>query len=284
MKYHLTADDHFEFSLRAICCIDGSVQERRNSIANALELRLSRSSPSIFLFHFHWYVFWCLLQYAAACNVTDENGTVVKERECMGKCGSRGHHIFYNGQNLTAHFCRPRCSIGEDIDSTIESIEAYIEEFMSDLEELFESEFGDDWFPFGNDDQDDDDNDWWPFGDDDNDDNSDDDDDDWWPFGDDNDDDSDWWPFGDDNDEDSDWWPFGDDNDDDNDWWPFGDDDDSWWESHSTESPEDPSSGDLPTENPDNGEFSTPKPDSGDFSTPKPDGVDRPTTTKPDEP
>ena len=32
-------------------------------------------------------------QYAAAWTVTDETGTVVKERESMRKCDFRGHHI-----------------------------------------------------------------------------------------------------------------------------------------------------------------------------------------------
>ena len=128
--------------------------------------------------------------------MTNGEGTVVKERECLGRCGSRGHHISYGGENLTAYFCRPRGFTHADDDSVIESIEAYMEEFLSDIEELFESEFGEDWWPFG------DESDWWPFGDD-----EDDDDDDWRPFGDDDyedDNDDDWWNFGDDDNDDSD--------------------------------------------------------------------------------
>ena len=35
--------------------IDGSVQERRNSIANALELRISCTNPSIYEHDQRWY-------------------------------------------------------------------------------------------------------------------------------------------------------------------------------------------------------------------------------------
>ena len=45
------------------------------------------------------------LQYAAACNVTDESGTVIKERKCLGECGTRGSDIIYEGRNLIAYFC-----------------------------------------------------------------------------------------------------------------------------------------------------------------------------------
>ena len=45
------------------------------------------------------------LQYSAACNVTDESGTVIKERKCLGECGTRGSDIVYEGKNLLAYFC-----------------------------------------------------------------------------------------------------------------------------------------------------------------------------------
>ena len=47
------------------CHIDGLVQERRNSIANALELRLSGTNPSIW-----WFRFWSkLVQVMMACRL-----------------------------------------------------------------------------------------------------------------------------------------------------------------------------------------------------------------------
>ena len=93
-----------------------------------------------------------LLQYAVACNVTNGEGAVVKERECLGRCGSRGHHISYGGENLTAYFCRPRGFTHDDDN---------------------DNDDDDDWWPFVDDDDDDEDydNDWWNFGDDDNDNN-----------------------------------------------------------------------------------------------------------------
>ena len=245
-------------------------------------------------------------QYATACNVTDETGTVVKERECMGKCGSRGHHISYGGKNLTAYFCRPRRSTEDHIESTLESIEAYIEEFMSDLEELFESEFGDDWWYSGDDDhvggvgksrwsfeddEDDDDDDWWPFGGDNGNDNE------WWPFGgnggDDNEgwpfggnggSDSGWWPFGGDSSGNSGWWPFGGNGGSDNGWWPFGGSsgsDSSWWPFGGDDGNDNgwwpfggsggnPSSGGRPTERPGSGYFTPPRPGSGQFTPARP--------------
>ena len=36
--------------------ISGLMQERRNSIANALELSLSRTNPSIYSIYFIWFV------------------------------------------------------------------------------------------------------------------------------------------------------------------------------------------------------------------------------------
>ena len=190
--------------------------------------------------------------------MTDETGTVVKERDCLGICGSRGHHIAYGGKNLTAYFCRPRCYIDDHIDSAIESIEAYIDGLMADIEELWASEFDYDWWYPGDDDLEGDDDCWPLCGDD----STNDDDDcwplcgfDWWPFGgddssddDDYDDDCwplcgfDWWPFGgDDGREDGDaeaeaeaygdWWTCGRDDSSDNenndDWGPFGEDDSS---------------------------------------------------------
>ena len=94
-----------------------------------------------------------LLQYAVVCNVTNGEGAVVKERECLGRCGSRGHHISYGGENLTAYFCRPRGFTHDDDDN--------------------DNDDDDDWWPFVDDDDDEEDydNDWWNFGDDDNDNN-----------------------------------------------------------------------------------------------------------------
>ena len=124
----------------------------------------------------------------------------MKERKCMGICGSHGHHISYFGKNLTAYFCRPRCSL--NIDSAIESTEAHIEGFMSDLEDLWASEFGGDWGYSGDNGHEGGDGDWWPFG------NDNDVDDDGWPFGGDDSGDDDRWPFvgGDSGDDDR--WPF----------------------------------------------------------------------------
>ena len=177
------------------------------------------------------------LQYAAACNVTSEDGTVVKERECLGRCGTRGHQISHDGENLMAYFCRPRGSRRDD-DSDIDGVREHFEDFMIDLHDLWDSEFGDDWWSNGGDDDDDDDEDWWEFGDDD------DDNDNWGSFGD--DDDDSWWPFGD--------------HDDGNDWWPSGgDDDDSWWDFEGSGGrppagrPEHPGPGDRPTGKPDSG-------------------------------
>ena len=135
-----------------------------------------------------------------------------------------------------AYFCRPRCSSGGDDDSVIESIESYIEEFLANIGELYEAEFGDGWSPFG-DGSDDDDGDWWDNG------NNDDDDSEWWNYGDNDDDDSEWWNNGNNDNDDSEWWNYGNNNDDggdwwnddnnddgDRDWWNYANgDDDSWW-------------------------------------------------------
>ena len=161
-----------------------------------------------------------LFQYAAACNVTDEAGAVVKERECMGKCGSHGHSISYGGNGYTAYFCIPRCSISDRPDSAIESIEAVIKEFFADLEELWASEFGGNWWHSEDDDHGGDVADiWLPFGHN--------HDDDWVLSGIGDDNDTSWWPLG----GDGGWWPFGSDDGGDNVWWwPFGTDNDySWW-------------------------------------------------------
>ena len=174
------------------------------------------------------------LQYAAACNVTSENGTVVKERECLGRCGKRGHQISYGGENLMAYFCRPHSSRRDD-GSAIEGIREHFEDVMVELHDLWDSESSDAWWSNGGDDDDDVDEDWLGLVDD--------------------DDDGDWGSFGD-IDDDS-WWPFGD-NDDSNDWWPSGGDDhDSWWDLGGSSGsspggrPVHPSTGDRPTRKPD---------------------------------
>ena len=51
-KYWMLFTERFFFCYRLYrCYIDGLVQEKRNSIANALELRLSCTNPSIYLYH-----------------------------------------------------------------------------------------------------------------------------------------------------------------------------------------------------------------------------------------
>ena len=163
--------------------------------------------------------------------MTNEDGTVVKERECLGRCGEHGHQISYGGENLTAYFCRPRRS-RRDEDSDIEGIREHYEDFMIDLHDLWDSEFGDDWWSDGGDGDDRDDEDWWGLGDDDEDDD----------FGD--DDDDSWWPFGD--------------NDGGNHWRPSGGHDDvSWWDFEGSADssldgrPQHPRPGGRPTEKPD---------------------------------
>ena len=147
------------------------------------------------------------LQYAAACNVTSEDGIVVKERECLGRCGEHGHQISYGGENLTAYFCRPRGSRRDD-DSDIDGIREHYEDFMIDPHDPWDSEFGDDrWSDGGVDEEDED----------------------WWGVSDDEEEEDNWGSFGDDDDDS--WWRFGD-NDGGNGWWPSGgDDDNSWWDS-----------------------------------------------------
>ena len=175
------------------------------------------------------------LQYAAACNVTSEDGIVVKERECLGRCGEHGHQISYGGENLTAYFCRPRGSRRDD-DSDIDGTREYYEGFMIDPHGPWDSEFGDDrWSDGGVDGEDED----------------------WWGVSDDEEEDDNWGSFG--NDDDDSWWWFGD-NDGGNGWWPSGgDDDNSWWDfegsgdSSPSGRPQHPRPGGRPTEKPDGG-------------------------------
>ena len=51
--YFLT--DFFKYYVFVYANIDGLVQDRRNTIANALELRLSCTDPSILSFCYHNY-------------------------------------------------------------------------------------------------------------------------------------------------------------------------------------------------------------------------------------
>ena len=62
-------------------CVDGLVQERRNSIANALELHLSCTNPSIWYARFYQR-FWCAPEsvFLSTCNV---NLTITLLKRCL---------------------------------------------------------------------------------------------------------------------------------------------------------------------------------------------------------
>ena len=88
------------------------------------------------------------LQYAAACNVTDASGTVVKQRRCLSACGTRrGRQITYEGKDLTAYFCRPP--------HHNEAIYNHIRETFEDLMEMIQT-----WAAEGDEEA----GNFWPFG------------------------------------------------------------------------------------------------------------------------
>ena len=68
--------------------IDGLVQERRNSIANTLELRLSCTSPSIYIYMLCVYTHTAVLFQLSRenCIVCGEDFANCREKEIMVRC------------------------------------------------------------------------------------------------------------------------------------------------------------------------------------------------------